>query len=153
MCLLLPELKTLRVAFIAANLILTTAYHVNAGINPWIAADSYDPKKWDSAGPQNATPWLHPPTWTPDQQWGVLPGRISDATAITGSWGGARDRLVEKELSFVGGSLGQPAEHTGNHTTARPLRYRRRLCHRIRNRILVLDSEMLWYGRPEIIFS
>ena len=85
------------------------ANHVSAGINPWIAADIYDPKKWDSAGPQAATWWLHPPTWAPDQKWGVLSGRIRDATAVTGSWGGTRDRLVEKGLSFVGGYLGQPA--------------------------------------------
>lgn len=109
MCFSLLEFKTLRIAFIAASLTLTMAYSVNAGINPWIAADSYDPKKWDTAGPQTATPWLHPPTWTPDQKWGVLSGRISDATAITGSWGGTRDRLVEKGVSFVGGYLGQPA--------------------------------------------
>ena len=103
------ELKTLRVVFIAASLILTAAYHGIAGINPWIAADSYDPKKWDSAGPQTATPWLHPPTWTPGQNRGVLSGRLSDATAVTGGWGGTRDQLVEKGVSIVGGYLGQPA--------------------------------------------
>ena len=107
---LLPvESKSIQIAIIAATLILTMAFVSNAGINPWIAADSYDPEKWDSAGPLTATPWLHPPTWTPDQKWGVLSGRIGEATAITGSWGGARDRLVKKGVSFVGGYLGQPA--------------------------------------------
>ncbi len=109
MCFLLFQLKKLLMALITASLTLVITNYVYADINPWIAVDSYDPKKWDTAGPQTATPWLHPPTWTPDQDWGVLSGRISDSTAITGSWGGARDRLVKKGVSFVGGYLGQPA--------------------------------------------
>ena len=78
---------------------------VRADINPWIASDIYDAKKWDSAGPQTATPWLHAPTWQPGQEWGVLSGRYRDATALTGSWGGARDRLVEKGVSLIGFSI------------------------------------------------
>ena len=48
------------------------------------------------------------PRGKPDQGWGVLSGRYRDATALTGSWGGARDRLVEKGVSIVGGYLAQP---------------------------------------------
>jgi porin len=98
---------TLGRAFIAAVL-LALAGGVRADINPWIASDIYDPKKWDTAGPQTASPWLHAPTWKPDQAWGVLSGRYGDVTAITGSWGGARDRLVEKGVSIVGGYMAQP---------------------------------------------
>ncbi len=58
---------TLGRAFMAAVL-LALACGVRADINPWIASEIYDPKKWDSAGPQTASPWLHPPTWTPDQE-------------------------------------------------------------------------------------
>ena len=109
MCFLLLELRTFRAAFIGASLMLAVAYNVCADINPWIAATNYDPKKWDTAGPHTATPWLHPPPWTPDQEWGVLSGRITDSTAITGSWGGLRDRLVTEGVSFAAAYMGQPA--------------------------------------------
>ena len=85
---------------------------VQADINPWVAAEQYDPSKWDTAGPQTATPWLHPPTWTPDQEWGVLSGNFDTASALTGSWGGLRDELVKKGLSFVGAYKGQPMANT-----------------------------------------
>ena len=81
----------------------------NAGINPWIAADIYDPQKWDTAGPQTATPWLHPPTWSPGQDWGVLSGRLNDSTAISGSWGGVRDDLRKKGIAIISSYFGQPA--------------------------------------------
>ena len=95
--------------FSGVLLLLAPLCIATADINPWMAAQSYDPKKWDTAGPQTATPWLHPPPWTPGQQWGVFSGRFNDATALTGSWGGARDRLMENGLSFAAGYLGQPA--------------------------------------------
>lgn len=52
------ESGTLGSAFIAAVL-LTLACGVPADINPWIASAIYGLKKWDSAGPQAASPWLH----------------------------------------------------------------------------------------------
>jgi hypothetical protein len=100
---------TLDGAFIAAVLSSALATSVRADINPWIAAELCDPGKWDTAGPQTASPWLHPPTWTPGQEWGVFSGRVGDATALTGGWGGTRDRLVEKGVSLVGAYSGQPA--------------------------------------------
>lgn len=44
-----------------------------AQINPWIANSIYNPAEWDSAGPEAATPWLHPPPYDPGQGWGILP--------------------------------------------------------------------------------
>lgn len=87
---------------------LLTAPSVRADINPWIAAELYDPAKWDTAGPQTATPWLHPFTWTPGQEWGVLSGNIGTASAFTGSWGGKRDELVKQGVSFAAAYKGQP---------------------------------------------
>jgi hypothetical protein len=57
------------------------------------------PEKWDTAVPiYTGTPWLHPPTWTPGQDWGALSGNWRTATALTGSWGGARDTLFSDDL-------------------------------------------------------
>ena len=107
---LLPRIiRALKRTFIGTVMVLMLSSGARAVISPWIAADLYDPGKWDTAGPQTATPWLHPPTWTPGQEWGVLSGRIKDSTAITGSWGGTRDELVRKGVAFAGGYLGQPA--------------------------------------------
>ncbi len=92
---------------------LVLIVELKADINPWIAAEQYDPGKWDSAGPQTATPWLHPPTWTPGQAWGVLSGNFDRASAFSGSWGGLRDDLVQKGISFVGAYKGQPMVNTG----------------------------------------
>jgi hypothetical protein len=103
----------LRPASIAACLLLPLASGVRADINPWIAAELYDPGKWDTAGPQTATPWLHPSTWTPGQEWGVLSGNFGTATAFTGSWGGLRDDLVKKGVSLVAAYKGQPMWNTG----------------------------------------
>ena len=71
-----------------------------AQINPWIANSVYNPKEWDSAGPETATPWLHPPAYKREQGWGILPpdsaladGRWHHLTNVTGSWGGVRDEL------------------------------------------------------------
>ena len=96
---------------VAACLLLAPG--VGADINPWIAAELYDPGKWDTAGPQTATPWLHPFGWTPGQEWGVLSGRLGSATAFTGSWGGLRDDLVKQGFSFVAAYKGQPMWNTG----------------------------------------
>lgn len=80
-----------------------------AQINPWIANTVYDPAKWDTAGPQTATPWLHPPTWTPDQGWGVFSGKWKTTGALTGSWGGLRDRLEKHGVQFIVAYFGQLA--------------------------------------------
>ena len=48
---------------VIAGVLLALACGGRADINPWIASDIYDPKKWDTAGPQTASPWLHAPTW------------------------------------------------------------------------------------------
>ncbi|MBM4270063.1 MAG: carbohydrate porin [Deltaproteobacteria bacterium] len=100
-----------------------------AQINPWIANDVYDPQEWDSAGPDTATPWLHPPDYKPDQGWGILPpdsalegGRWHHLTNLTGSWGGARDRLMEHGLAVSLAYFGQfstnpiGGEHQGGTT-------------------------------------
>ncbi|MEM7025085.1 MAG: carbohydrate porin [Pseudomonadota bacterium] len=79
-----------------------------ADINPWIATNIYNPEKWDTSGPETATPWLHPPTWTPDQDWGVLSGNLQ-ATALTGSWGGLRDQLLEDGVFVSAAYFAQPA--------------------------------------------
>ncbi len=55
-------------------LILCFGSVASADINPWVAANVYNPDKWDTAGPETGTPWLHPPTWTPNQGWGMLEG-------------------------------------------------------------------------------
>jgi hypothetical protein len=95
-------------ASVAVCAMLTNANSARADINPWIAAELYDPAKWDTAGPQTATPWLHPFTWTPGQEWGVLFGNIGAATAFTGSWGGKRDELVKQGVSFAAAYKAQP---------------------------------------------
>ena len=81
-----------------------------ADINPWIKSTLYDPAKWDSAGPETSTPWLHPGTWTPNQNWGWLSGN-SEAPNMTGSWGGLRDRLELRGISFGAAYLGQLASN------------------------------------------
>lgn len=47
---------------------------VRADINPWIASEYYNPAKSDTAAPETDTPWMHPGTWTPGQNWGWLSG-------------------------------------------------------------------------------
>lgn len=71
----------------------------NADINPWIQSNNYNPAKWDTAGPKTDTPWLHPGTWTPGQDWGWFSGD-AQASNISGSWGGVRDELELKGISF-----------------------------------------------------
>ncbi len=90
---------------------LSPAASALAGINPWIAASLYDPAKWDTAGPYTATPWLHPPRWTPGDDWGVFSGGDwRNRPAMTGNWGGLRDRLLKRYgVSLVGAYFGQPA--------------------------------------------
>lgn len=66
------------------------------------------PPRWDTAGPNPVTPWLHPGAWTPGQNWGWFSGDWHAPNA-TGSWGGLRDRLELGGLSFTGGYLGQLA--------------------------------------------
>jgi porin len=87
-----------------------------AQINPWIANSVYDPKQWDSAGPETATPWLHPPAYKDGQGWGILPpdsalvdGRWHHLTNLTGSWGGARDRLMDRGVALSLAYFGQLA--------------------------------------------
>lgn len=81
-----------------------------ADINPWVVNSVYDPGKWDTSGPYTATPWLHPPPHVPDQQWGLFSGNWDTTNSITGSWGGLRDKLLEKYgLSVVSAYFGQLA--------------------------------------------
>jgi porin len=80
----------------------------NADINPWIQSNLYDPAKWDSAGPETDTLWLHPGAWTPDQDWGWFSGDI-DAPNVFGSWGGIRDEFELKGISFAAAYSGQLA--------------------------------------------
>jgi len=60
------------IAFAALLALFPSA--ARAQINPWIANSVYNPQEWDSAGPDTATPWLHPPAdYKTDQGWGILP--------------------------------------------------------------------------------
>ncbi|MCH7949902.1 MAG: carbohydrate porin [Candidatus Dadabacteria bacterium] len=81
----------------------------NAQIDPWIQSTLYDPRKWDTAGQYTATYWLHPPEWTPDQGWGVFSGKWRTAGALTGSWGGLRDRLAKHGVQLITAYFGQLA--------------------------------------------
>ena len=83
---------------------------VRANINPWVANSVYDPQKWDTAGPYTATPWLHPPTFIPDQGWGVFSGKWRTTGVLTGSWGVYRDKLLERwGISVTSAYFGQLA--------------------------------------------
>ncbi len=97
-----------RALFLCGALMLAWPQSGLADINPWIANTVYDPGKWDTSGPETGTPWLHPPTWTPDQEWGVLSGQF-EATAATGSWGGLRDDLFTDGFALTAAYFGQPA--------------------------------------------
>jgi porin len=94
------------------GLILATVPAVStvavADINPWIQSNLYNPSKWDTAGPETDTPWLHPGTWTPGQDWGWFSGN-AQAPNILGSWGGVRDELEMKGVSFSMAYSGQLA--------------------------------------------
>ena len=95
---------------IALTLMLFTFNVSRADINPWVINSVYDPQKWDTAGPYTATPWLHPPTFIPDQGWGVFSGNWRTTGALTGSWGGFRDELLERwGISFTTAYFGQLA--------------------------------------------
>lgn len=93
-----PGRMPARGALLAMSLIIP-AVPATADINPWIQSDHYNPAKWDTAGPQTDTPWLHPGTWTPGQDWGWLSGDLQSDN-ILGSWGGIRDELELKGISF-----------------------------------------------------
>jgi porin len=80
---------------------LALACPVRADINPWVRSTLYDPGKWDTAGPYTATPWLHPPTWAPDQGWGVFSGDWRTTDALTGGWGGAGDELIKQGFHLL----------------------------------------------------
>jgi porin len=94
---------------LAACVCLLLCARAQADINPWVASNLYDPEKWDTAGPYTGTPWLHPPTWTTGQNWGVLSGNWRTTAALTGSWGGARDTLARRGIQILGGYFGQLA--------------------------------------------
>lgn len=97
----------IHIGFPAVILLLFLGSSAFAQINPWINSTLYNPEKWDTAGPQTATPWLHPPTWTPGQGWGVFSGKWRTTGALTGSWGGLRDRLAEHGVQLVAAYFGQ----------------------------------------------
>jgi len=87
-----------------------------ADINPWIAAQTYDAQKWDTAGPQAATPWLHPNVRIPNQGWGILDGpevfssgEWRQLGAATGSWGTFGDMLQRRGISIGAAYFGQLA--------------------------------------------
>jgi porin len=106
-----------RAALLAGLLVLAVLPpRARAAINPWIASSVYDPQRWDTAGPDTATPWLHPPQYRPKQGWGMLApqaafrdGSWHDYTNLTGSWGGTRDELMERGLAFSAAYFGQLA--------------------------------------------
>ncbi len=85
---------------------LAAATTARADVNPWIRSNLFNAGKWDTAGPGTATPWLHPPEWTPNQGWGLFGGNLQ-ASNVTGSWGGVRDKLVKRGISFQSAYLGQ----------------------------------------------
>ncbi len=105
------QLQTRSGAAVAAAMALCLLpVDTRADINPWIKSTLYDPAKWDSAGPETSTPWLHPGTWVPNQDWGWLSGNL-EAPNMTGSWGGLRDRLELRGVSFGAAYLGQFASN------------------------------------------
>jgi len=71
-------------------------------------AAQFNPAKWDTAGPEAATPWLHPGTWAPGQYWGWFSGDLQ-APNVLGSWGGFRDDLELSGISFSAAYSGQLA--------------------------------------------
>ena len=77
-----------------------------AGSDPLTRSQLHDPAKWDTAGPNPVTPWLHPSAWTPGQDWGWFSGNLASQNA-TGSWGGVRDRLELGGISLNAAYLGQ----------------------------------------------
>ncbi len=90
----------------AATLALAPTTAVWADVNPWIRSTADDPGRWDNPDQGTATPWLHPPPWTPDQGWGLFEGNLG-AKNITGSWGGLRDNLVRDGIDIKSAYLGQ----------------------------------------------
>ncbi len=92
-----------------ALVVLSVAGPARGNINPWIQAEVFDSRRWDSAGGRAATPWLHPPAYAPDQKWGVFSGgdEWSQATNVTGDWGGTRASLMEKGFGFAAAYYGQ----------------------------------------------
>ena len=103
------RLILLHIVFSSVILLFLLGSSAYAQINPWINSNVYDPGKWDSAGPETATPWLHPPTWTPDQGWGVFSGKWRTTGALTGGWGGLRDRLAKNGVQWITAYFGQLA--------------------------------------------
>lgn len=102
------------VAIAITLLVVLVAAEARAQINPWIANSVYDPQQWDSAGPETATPWLHPPAYKLDQGWGIFPpdsaledGRWHHLTNLTGSWGGTRDELQRRGIELTLAYFGQ----------------------------------------------
>jgi len=79
-----------------------------AGSAPIIRSERFDPRIWDSAGPNATTLWLHPGEWTPGQNWGWLSGNVQTSNVL-GSWGGVRDRLHLAGISFGASYSGQLA--------------------------------------------
>jgi len=103
-----------RIALLTGMLLLSLAGPAGAAINPWISSSVYNPQEWDTAGPSTATPWLHPPDYKPKQGWGMLAPRTAfeggawhDFSNFTGSWGGARDTLMERGFAFSAAYFGQ----------------------------------------------
>ncbi|GJM15977.1 MAG: hypothetical protein DHS20C13_13040 [Thermodesulfobacteriota bacterium] len=80
-----------------------------AQINPWIQSNLYDSRRWDTAGRFTATNWLHPPEYTPDQEWGVLSGKWRTTPSLFGSYGGFWDKLEEKGVQVIVAYFGQLA--------------------------------------------
>lgn len=80
-----------------------------AQINPWIRSNLYDARKWDTAGQFTATGWLHPPEYSPDQEWGVLSGKWRTTPSLSGSYGGFWDKLEEKGVQVIVAYFGQLA--------------------------------------------
>ena len=105
----------LRLAGILAGLGgLFFASTTQASINPWVEASLYDSRRWDTSGPEAATPWLHPQTYAPEMGWGMLDplqaiesGDWKKMAGITGSWGGSRSKMRERGISVAAAYFGQ----------------------------------------------
>lgn len=112
-----PERPTALVLFSLAILLALAPPVAHAQINPWAANSIYNPQQWDSAGPDTSTPWLHPPAnYETDQRWGILPpssalldGRWHKLSNLTGSWGTARDELMQRGIAIEAAYFGQLA--------------------------------------------
>lgn len=110
--------RTRRVAgvVLVAALLALASSRAHADINPWIVSSVYNPRRWDTGGPYAATPWIHAPANAPGMGWGMLDpawaietGKWDETPSFSGSWGGARGKLLEAGFGFSSAYFGQLA--------------------------------------------